>query len=268
MKFSFYMMVLAVLLVMPLATAQTALDIQAFRYEEKTIDGKENVERVQYPLAEKEQKDNEAIAKILEEIQQGGPGAGQAGQGQMPIYMMGEQPGGAQVPQVQQGQDPQAVAAWTYFWRQLKLWQRYIAEHIFYRDLTVHARDTLNFEDPSGLPVQLQGLLQALYQQAGEVEEEKHDEDLAYQQRLVNRANSREAYDTWLEGQKELVQEFAQHWLKKMSGEEVTIDGNLYLISSEPLRRVPRNAVNIVTNKLTPYDIVNEDGTLKSYSPE
>jgi len=259
--------VLALLAGVPLATAQTTLDIQAFRYEEKVIEGTDSVERVQYPLAEKERLDQEAIQRILEEPQQE-PGQGPR-PGQMPPVMMGEQAMGAPVGmQVQQGQDPQAVAAWTYLWEQLKLWQLYIEDRIFYRNLAAQAEDMINFEDPGGLQTQLVGLLLALYQQAGEIDEEKHEEVLTYQQRLVNRANLREAYNAWLEEQKELVLEFAGQWLKKMRGEEVTIDGNLYLISSEPLRRVPRNAVNIVTNKLTPYDIVNEDGTLKSYSPE
>ena len=261
MRFCFHVIVLALFVGVPLATAQTTLDIQAFRYEEKVIEGTDSVERVQYPLAEKERLDPEAIQKILEEPQQG-PGQGP---GQMPPSMMGAEPQGLQV---QQGQDPQAVAAWTYFWQQLKLWQLYIEDRIFYRNLAAQAQDMINFEDPGGLQTQLTGLLLALYQQAGEIDEEKHEETLAYQQRLVNRANLREAYNAWLEEQKGLVLEFAGQWLKKMRGEEVTIDGNLYLISSEPLRRVPRNAVNIVTNKLTPYDIVNEDGTLKSYSPE
>lgn len=264
MKVCIHVIVLALLAAMPLATAQTTLDIQGFRYEEKVIEGSDSVERVQYPLAEKERLDQEAIQKILEAPQQG-PGQGP---GQMPLYMMEEQAQAQPVMQVQQGQDPQAVAAWTYFWEQLKLWQLYIEDRIFYRNLAVKARDMINFEDPGGLQTQLTGLLLAFYQQAGEVDEETHEETLAYQQRLVNRANLREAYNAWLEGQKELVLEFSGQWLKKMRGEEVTIDGNLYLISSEPLRRVPRDAVNIITNKLTPYDIVNEDGTLKSYSPE
>ena len=264
MKVCFHVIVLALLAAMPLATAQTTLDIQAFRYEEKVIEGSDSVERVQYPLAEKERLDQEAVQKILEAPQQE-PGQGS---GPMPLYMMEEQAQAQPAMQVQQGQDPQAVAAWTYFWEQLKLWQLYIEERIFYRNLAVKAGDMINFEDPGGLPTQLTGLLLAFYQQAGEIDEDKHEEILAYQQRLVNRANLREAYNDWLEGQKELVLEFSGQWLKKMRGEEVTIDGNLYLISSEPLRRVPRNAVNIVTNKLTPYDIVNEDGTLKSYSPE
>ena len=266
MRVCFHVIVLALLAGVPLATAQTTLDIQAFRYEEKVIEGTDSVERVQYPLAEKQRLDQEAIQKILEEPQQG-PGQGQ-GADQMSPYVGGEQGQAGPAMQVQQGQDPQAVAAWTYFWQQTKLWQLYIVERIFYRNLAAKAEDMINFEDPGGLQTQLTGLLLALYQQAGEIDEEKHEETLAYQQRLVNRANLREAYNAWLEEQKGLVLEFAGQWLKKMRGEEVTIDGNLYLISSEPLRRVPRNAVNIVTNKLTPYDIVNEDGTLKSYSPE
>jgi hypothetical protein len=268
MKARLYAIVIMVLMVVPLAMAQTPLDIQAFRYEEKTIEGKDTVDRVQYPLAEKERLDQEAIQKILQEIQQGGTGQA-AGPVQGPMYMMGQAEMAAPMaPQVQQGQDPQAVATWTYFWRQLQLWQRYIAERIFYRDVTVGLKDILNFADPGGLPLQLLILHQAFDTQAAEVEKDTHAEDLAYQQRLQNRANQREAYAKWLDGQKEEVIAFATQWARKLRGEEVTIDGNLYLISSEPLRHVPRNAVNIVTNRLTPYDIVNDNGTLKSQSPE
>ena len=70
-------------------------------------------------------------------------------------------------------------------------------------------------------------------------------------------------FERWLEDQKSLVVEFTQDWARKLQGQELSIEGTVYLLSEIPMDRVPKNTVNLVTDTLTPYDILNADGTLK-----
>jgi len=40
------------------------------------------------------------------------------------------------------------------------------------------------------------------------------------------------------------------------------------LLSREPLKRVPPGQVNITSTNLSPYDIINRDGTMKTAASE
>lgn len=49
----------------------------------------------------------------------------------------------------------------------------------------------------------------------------------------------------------------------RMNATELNIDGKTYLFSQQPLSKIPEGAINITTPNLTPYDILNPDGTVK-----
>jgi hypothetical protein len=55
--------------------------------------------------------------------------------------------------------------------------------------------------------------------------------------------------------------------LSRQAAEELVIDDRLYLFSHQPLERLPENAVNVPTPNLTPYDIFDEEGNLRSATP-
>ena len=82
------------------------------------------------------------------------------------------------------------------------------------------------------------------------------------------RENRREDFKGWLLDQKAAVQNCTSDWIRRREGRELTIDGTIYLVSDKPLDAVPIDAVNVVTNvvqdelKVTPYDILNDDGSL------
>jgi hypothetical protein len=52
--------------------------------------------------------------------------------------------------------------------------------------------------------------------------------------------------------------------LSRQAAEELMIDNTLYLFSHQPLERLPDNAVNIPTPNLTPYDIFDDEGNVRS----
>lgn len=80
------------------------------------------------------------------------------------------------------------------------------------------------------------------------------------EQRQVNQ----ERYEEWLAEKREQVAEFAETWRKLREGDTLLIDGTLFLVTSEPLDTPPLDAVNVIKQqRLTPQDLLNEDGTVK-----
>ena len=59
------------------------------------------------------------------------------------------------------------------------------------------------------------------------------------------------------------VEEFADDWLKRAKGEKISIEGTMYLISPVSLEEPPPGSVVLVTERVTPYDLLEKDGTLK-----
>ena len=249
---------------------QTAQEPKAYRYEEKNSlgqtvvppvlgyvvepgvdfvvkqEGEEtHIERIEYTLEEKKKRDDEELREIWGEMQAKGWNNAN--------------------PQGQQGaNDPRAEAEWRLFYRQVGLWQRYLEEGVFFEKLqtpptfdpaTVYA-DVGN-DEISGT------LFRAAENQARDLDERHHETILAYFRGLDERENQRLRYQEWLTDRQKETIEYADNWTKRFDGSQVKIEGTLYLISPKPLSRIPRDSVNLVTDKLTPYDLLNADGTLK-----
>ncbi|MFH0793378.1 MAG: hypothetical protein V2A74_05035 [bacterium] len=250
---------------------QTAQEPKAYRFEEKNAQGQTvvpevtgykvepgvdfifkqegedtHVERIEYTLEEKKKRDDEELREIWGEMQTKGWGANQQG---------GQQQG---------GNDPRAEAEWRLFYRQVELWQRYLEESIFFENL--QAPPTF---DPTGVFAevgneQIPGtLFRAAERQAVDIGQHHHEIMVAYFRGLDERENQRLRYQEWLTDRQREVIEYADNWSKRLDGSQVKIEGTLYLISPKPLDHIPRGSVNVVTDKLTPYDLLNSDGTVK-----
>ena len=53
-------------------------------------------------------------------------------------------------------------------------------------------------------------------------------------------------------------------WARKVDGTMVNVDGHIYLVSAEPLRKVPPEQLNVISSNLTPYDIIDRNGFMKT----
>ena len=97
----------------------------------------------------------------------------------------------------------------------------------------------------------------------------KHDQYWGVINSIRQRQEDRDKYAEWLGDRQELVNEYAQEWARKYDGSEFDVDGVQFLVSErQPIKNVPPNARNIVIDKqVVPYDLLNEDGTLKKPIP-
>lgn len=217
--------------------AQAPVEPQAFYFEETTVNGETIVARVQVTADQKLNYENQKIAELQNELVSQGA--------------------------IQQDQDPRAVAVWTYWWEQLKLWETYTEDELFRVDLAADIQ-TIDFTTQDGVKLSVENIYNTLVTQSEQINEEQHRENVQFLERLVVRENLRTAYEDWVRDKERSLLEFAQSWSKRMKGEILSVEGNIYLISSEPLEKIPRDAINIVTRKLTPYDLLNSDGSLKA----
>ena len=154
-------------------------------------------------------------------------------------------------------------AAWQYWFNQMDLWQQYVQKEVFLKPAAAPKMNNLDFSNRDALNNAIAGLANEINDEAKIINAQVHRRNLEFIYRLDFRENQRSDYKQWLEDQKDLVIEFTHNWARKEEGQELNIDGTVYLLSDEPMERVPRNTVNLVTENLTPYDLLNADGTLK-----
>jgi len=154
-------------------------------------------------------------------------------------------------------------AAWQYWYNQMILWEEFVEKDIFLKKAFIKSMDKLNFASKDALNISVASVANIINDEAQKVNIADRRKNLDFLGRLELRENRRKDYKQWLEDQKQIVADFTRNWARKENQQEITIDGTVYLLSSEPMENVPRNTVNVVSQKLTPYDILNADGTLK-----
>jgi hypothetical protein len=120
-------------------------------------------------------------------------------------------------------------------------------------------------QDPEIHKAEYLGMYRLYRQAALAVTAEEHDTYYGLIDRLRERQEDRDRYYAWLEDRRRLVIDFTEEWARKFDGSEFNVDGVMYLVSvGEPLMSVPRNARNVVIDRVvTPYDLLEDSGRLK-----
>ncbi len=96
------------------------------------------------------------------------------------------------------------------------------------------------------------------------------DEQVYYQyiqmiEGIDRRALNQEHYDEWVREKRQEIYNFAETWRRVDQGETLVFDETLFLVSEDPLESLPNNTVNIIRQqRLTPQDLLNNDGTIRS----
>jgi hypothetical protein len=81
---------------------------------------------------------------------------------------------------------------------------------------------------------------------------------------LNARKERRFRYREWLDDQATEVAKMAEDFSRRVQGDQFVIEDVMYIVTRDKeLNSVPYGARNIVTERLTPYDLLEEDGTLK-----
>jgi hypothetical protein len=81
---------------------------------------------------------------------------------------------------------------------------------------------------------------------------------------IDTRADNREKYDQWVKDHQQQVADYAENWRKLRDGETVVLGKSVFLITPEKMESAPLDTMNLLrTERLTPQDLINPDGTVK-----
>lgn len=202
--------------------------------------------------------------------------------------------------------DPQAMGEWYYYYQQTMGWERYVAEEVLMLkegepqnmyDLgtAVQAQDLyvpqpmgqnappplIHFDNkekllderlslikPAGMKPALEQMDRQMAELAAKNARDDSNRNREFVARLEARKQRRFLYREWLNDQTAEIRKMAEDYRRRMAGDQFEIDGVRFLVSEKPLNYVPLNARNIVTERLTPYDLLDNDGALKKPTEE
>lgn len=223
--------------------ATSPLEPFAFIYEEVDIDeydgddGDKVVVRMAYPYSQKIAKDEENINKKMEDLK-----------GKMSA----------------QNVDLRSLASWMYFKDQLELWEKYIQNNVFRRELKTSIKK-IKWQNKDDVQSTLNSIFQDFQTQAQDLSEEQRKEIVRIDENRESRADRRVDYAEFLDSSRFELETYADGWIARNRGEVISMDGYHYLISDKPIKQIPREHYNVVapTGFLTPYDFLNSDGTHK-----
>jgi hypothetical protein len=249
------------------ASASTAPTGPIETYEFLFRDDEEfGVSREKFTYDDAQRKRNEEIGRLL------------------PKYQQANQP--QQQPGQQGGYDPRAGAEWDFYYQQLELYSNYVQQRVLegVEDLPEPSYDAQAY-------LQDRTDLKAGFDKAAlELANKQRDENEAFYERLGTREDRRRKYYEWIAAQQRELDDWAKIWARKVNGslwaaaEEplnrddwyhgtnfagkqpvtVEVDGQSYLLSEEPQRSVAPEQLNVLSDRLTPYDIVDRNGDLKN----
>jgi hypothetical protein len=98
------------------------------------------------------------------------------------------------------------------------------------------------------------------------MEREQSEFMAGFEERLAERAAGRQSYREWLDEQHQVARDAVAEWARRYSGEVAVVAGvryELYRPGAAPATP-PDDARVVITNHgLTPYDLLNPDGTVR-----
>jgi hypothetical protein len=174
------------------------------------------------------------------------------------------------------------MAEWTFFYNQLELWNKYVEESVLRVPLKEEEKPDYN---PATAETNLATVIQNLEKQAKTVSEslyKKYRNPSPVEPGLVDRIEKsnqeREFYLKWLEERENDMLQFVETWRRQYDGTEIRINDVQYLVRNVKDRpsdidddhfraSMPDNAVLVEVPKaklVTPFDLINPDGTLKT----
>jgi hypothetical protein len=156
--------------------------------------------------------------------------------------------------------DRLAAAEWYFFYDQAAMWEQYIEENVLDEEI----EGSLMSLDPDEIRQQLPTFYDEMIEYRDEQAEEEHEENIAFYRRMDDRQEARERYLEWREEENQEIIEFARTESRQIAGTEIQVEDQYFLISTDPIPRVPEGRVNIVnpSQQLTPYDILTPQGEL------
>lgn len=243
------------------------IETYEFLYRE---DEEMGVVRERYTSEEAQQRRNLEIARLLAKYQQ--PST----------------PGGQPPPQ---GVDPRAAAEWDFYFEQLQLYAEYVKTKV------LRVPEGEDFPMPAyeaETAVQNAEDLEKTYnERAVWAVNDQWNENQEFYERIQAREDRRRDYLSWLQERERELARWTDVWARRINGQNWTdgqpisrddwyygqhfnavgpvltqVAGQEFLLSREPQRDVAPSTINALSTNLTPYDMVDHHGNVKSAAVE
>ncbi len=120
--------------------------------------------------------------------------------------------------------------------------------------------------DPKQMDDQAKKLYDAFLTDLREVEKKQTAFVKKLQNDIAQRQRDREGYQEWRDNQKRIVMDYVEEWNRRYEGRIVTVAGvryEMYKPGTEPTNATRFANIVVTDYDLTPYDLLNEDGTLR-----
>lgn len=203
-------------------------------------------------------------------------------------YQQPSGPGG--VPGQQQGVDPRGAAEWDFYFEQLQLYSEYIKTRVLRTESSDFPEPTYDAETA----IQNADDLERFYnEEALRTVNNQWNESLEFYDRISDRADRRREFLTWVTEQERNAADWTDVWARRINGANWTdqqpvgrddwyygthfnaagpvlteIAGQQFLFSREPQHHVDPSTLNVLSTNLTPYDVVDYYGNVKSPAVE
>ena len=167
------------------------------------------------------------------------------------------------------------MAEWTVFYDQLNLWRMYVEQHVIHDSLP---KEDLPTFDPTVVDTELPALYEKMKTHAAKITEEETNVYQDVIKKVQTTTRQQEDYKNWLDDREREIINFAEDWRHNYDGTQVSIGDTVYLVRTpkhkakldaqgRPIEEyIPTNAVVIDVPQekvVTPFDLINKDGTLK-----
>lgn len=155
--------------------------------------------------------------------------------------------------------DPERWAQWIYFYQQLTLWERYIELVLLNEPLNQSTSYDIRLMNSD----ELEELLKSHREQAKAKDERTSLRVQKILSNLEERERDRELFRNWLQARERDIDEFAQNFYNRQQGTLLILEGQEFLVTEKPYPSLPSDVINVVTEELTPFDLLTEDGMIK-----
>ncbi|MBN1517599.1 hypothetical protein JXA32_13635 [Candidatus Sumerlaeota bacterium] len=155
--------------------------------------------------------------------------------------------------------DAEQWAHWIYFYRQLTLWENYIAGELLFEPLAQRTSYDIRLMNTG----ELNELLSSHRDQAKTKDLRASIRVQNILTKLEERQRDRELFRNWLQARERDIDEFAQNFYNRQQGTLLILEGQEFLVTEKPQDTVPGDVINVVTEELTPFDLLTEDGKIK-----
>lgn len=182
-----------------------------------------------------------------------------------------------------------ATAEWDFYYNQLERYSKYVKEKLLPLEAADLPDSSFTASSTDDVLNDRKSIKDAYDQAAVAATNREYMKNRDFYERLQVREDRRSAYYEWLSLEQRKLEEWTTLWSRKTNGTrwtsddeirrddwyygtnfnsegpvKITVDNRKYLLSRTPQANLAPGELNVISNNLTPYDIIDANGEMKN----